>query len=331
VTEAALRLTDAAATPRDRGLDAARRWLVPVAALGCLHPAVGSATALFAGVALALVGLNGYEAQTRDWAKGLLAASVVGLGAGLDLQAVAAVGATGAALAVGSILTCLVVGRFFGRALRVDGTTGLLVTVGTAICGGSAIAAVAPTVRARGHQITAALGTVFLLNAVALVLFPWLGSFLGLSDEQFGLWAAIAIHDTSSVVGAAMTHGERALEIATTVKLARALWIVPLTLLLAWRTRRATSDGEPIRTARPWFIVGFVVVALAVTFVPALRPAGAVVGSVARRLLVVALFLVGASLSRPALRAVGARPFLQGVALWAVISVLSLGGILVLV
>ena len=190
----------------------------------------------------------------------------------------------------------------------------------------------APTVRAKGHQITAALGTVFLLNAVALVLFPWLGSKLHLDSEQFGLWAAIAIHDTSSVVGAAASHGERALEIATTVKLARALWIVPVTLGLAWHTRRREQGSEPApRAARPWFIGGFVLVAVAVTLVPALRPLGEGVAVGARRLLVVALFFIGASLSRPALRAVGARPFLQGVILWALISVLSLGAIVALV
>lgn len=304
---------------------------LPAGALVCLHPAVGSAAALGLGAALALGGLaDASRAQVA--AKHLLAVSVVGLGASLDLGEVLQVGALGAALAVGSIALCQALGALLARLLRVDPLTGLLVAVGTAICGGSAIAAVAPTVRARGHQVTAAFGTVFVLNALALVVFPAVGGGLQMSAEQFGLWSAIAIHDTSSVVGAAMSHGEKALAIATTVKLSRALWIVPLTVALAWRARRMSSaNGDGPRAARPWFIAGFVGLALLVTLVPALQPAGAVVGQIARRLMVVSLFLVGASLSREALRRVGWRPFAQGVLLWAVVAAASLGAILALV
>lgn len=305
---------------------------VPVGALVCVHPAVGSAAALGLGAVIALGGLAGDEARIQNAAKGLLALSVVGLGASLDLRDVLDVGALGASLAVASILGCLALGLLLAKVFRVDPITGLLVSAGTAICGGSAIAAVAPTVRARGHQITAALGTVFVLNAVALLVFPAVGAALRMDAEQFGLWSAIAIHDTSSVVGAAMTHGERALEIATTVKLSRALWIVPLTVILAWRARRAQPANEDApRAARPWFIAGFVGLAVLVTLVPALQPAGEAVGQVARRLMVVSLFLVGASLSRPALRAVGVRPFLQGVLLWVVVAATSLGAVLLVV
>ncbi|MBO6935461.1 MAG: putative sulfate exporter family transporter [Deltaproteobacteria bacterium] len=305
---------------------------MPVGALVCVHPAVGSAAALGLGAVIALGGLAGDEARIQNAAKGLLALSVVGLGASLDLRDVLDVGALGASLAVASILGCLALGLLLAKVFRVDPITGLLVSAGTAICGGSAIAAVAPTVRARGHQITAALGTVFVLNAVALLVFPAVGAALRMDAEQFGLWSAIAIHDTSSVVGAAMTHGERALEIATTVKLSRALWIVPLTVILAWRARRAQPANEDApRAARPWFIAGFVGLAVLVTLVPALQPAGEAVGQVARRLMVVSLFLVGASLSRPALRAVGVRPFLQGVLLWVVVAATSLGAVLLVV
>ncbi len=306
--------------------------VVPVGALVCVHPSMGSAAALGLGAALALLGLTGHEARVRNAAKGLLALSVVGLGASLDLREVLDVGALGASLAVASIAGCLALGLLLAKVFRVDAVTGLLVSAGTAICGGSAIAAVAPTVRARGHQVTAALGTVFVLNAVALLVFPAVGQALQMNAEQFGLWSAIAIHDTSSVVGAAMTHGERALEIATTVKLSRALWIVPLTVVLAWRARRTTPVNEDApQAARPWFIAGFVGLAVLVTLVPTLRPAGAAIGEVARRLMVVSLFLVGASLSRPALRAVGLRPFLQGVLLWVVVAATSLGAILLVV
>lgn len=305
--------------------------LVPAGALLCLHPAIGSAAALGLGVGLAFAGLAGDEERIQQAAKGLLALSVVGLGASLDLRDVVEVGALGAGMAAVSIVLCFGIGLGLSRLLRVDGITGLLVTCGTAICGGSAIAAVAPTVQARGHQITAALGTVFVLNAVALVLFPPVGAALGMGADQFGLWSAIAIHDTSSVVGAALTHGERALEIATTVKLTRALFIVPLTVFLAARTRRRSPAATEARPARPWFIAAFVALALLVTAVPALQPAGEVLGAGARRLLVVSLFLVGASLSRPALRRVGLRPFLQGVLLWVLIAASTLGAVLLLV
>jgi len=303
-----------------------------VGALVCLHPAMGSAAALGLGALLALTGLAGDEARVQSAAKGLLALSVVGLGASLDLREVLDVGVLGASLAVASIVGCLLLGLLLARVFRVDPVTGLLVAAGTAICGGSAIAAVAPTIRARGHQVTAAFGTVFVLNALALLVFPAIGDGLHMNAEQFGLWSAIAIHDTSSVVGAAMSHGERALEIATTVKLSRALWIVPLTVALAWRARRADPSNEDgPRAARPWFIAGFVALALLVTLQPSLQPAGEAIGAAARRLMVVSLFLVGASLSRRALRRVGLRPFLQGVFLWVVVATASLAAILLLV
>jgi len=327
-------------TPRLPGLGW-RRAVLPALGLLCLVlPGMGSVGALVLGVAVALLGLNVWEAESQALAKRLLTWSVVGLGAGLDLGAVAHVGRLGAGLAVGSIALCLVLGGLLGRLFRVDGLTSLLVTAGTAICGGSAIAAVAPTVAARAHQVTAALGTVFALNAVALLVFPLVGHALGMSAEQFGLWCAVAIHDTSSVVGAALTHGPDALEVATTVKLARALWIVPLTAGLAWHTRRrqasragAGSSNGPARgaprAARPWFILGFVALALVAHVFPSLAPVGDAVSALSRRVLVLTLFLVGAGLSREALRAAGLRPFLQGVTLWLAVSLISLGVILI--
>lgn len=298
----------------------------------CMTPLMNSGLALLAGIVVAQLGLNPWTSRTASTAKKMLALSVVGLGAGLDARAMANVGATGAALAVGSILVCLAAGAGLAKLLRVDPITGLLVAAGTAICGGSAIAAVGPTVRAREHQLAAALGTVFLLNAVALFVFPAVGEALGLDARSFGLWCALAIHDTSSVVGAAVTHGPDALEIATTVKLSRALWIIPLTAALAWRTRRrrieASAGDVQLPIARPWFILGFVLVAAAVNLFPELRMAGELVSSVSRRLLVVTLFLVGASLDRQTFRRMGVRPLLQGVALWCFVSVATLAVIL---
>lgn len=345
----AARTTPARGPARSRGAftsrarSIARRAVMPALGLACLLlPGLGSVGALALGVGVALLGLNAWEAESGRLAKRLLALSVMGLGAGLDLRAVMEVGALGAGLAVGSIVLCLALGGLLSRLLRVDALTGLLVAAGTAICGGSAIAAVAPTVRAREHQVTAALGTVFALNALALLVFPAVGRGLALSDQAFGLWCAIAIHDTSSVVGAAMTFGPDALALATTVKLARALWIVPLTAALALHTRRreraeraalgSAHDGDHAasapRAARPWFILGFLALSLLTTFVPGLAPAGELLSVGARHALVLTLFLIGAALSPHALRQVGARPFVQGALLWAVVSALSLSVIL---
>ena len=213
-----------------------------------------------------------------------------------------------------------------------DREAGLLIAIGTAICGGSAIAAAAPVLRARPHQVSVALATVFLLNAAALVLFPPIGHWAGLGQGAFGLWAALAIHDTSSVVGAGMAYGPKALAVATTVKLARALWIVPLTLGLGWlvalRRRQADPEagaGAPVK--KPWFIGGFLAMAAVVTWIPALHGAGHLVAAAAHRLLVLALFLIGAGLSRQALRDVGARPFVQGLLLWLTVASLGLAAV----
>ncbi len=209
-------------------------------------------------------------------------------------------------------------GAFLGRRLGVSRDVSLLITVGTAICGGSAIAAVAPTIRAKHHDVSMALVTVFMLNSIALFIFPVIGRHLQLGQHAFGLWCALAIHDTSSVVGAAAQYGERALEIATVTKLARALWIVPVTFAVALlRAREGQSDvSASDKPSRPWFIAGFIVMATIVTYAPQLRVFGHFVSAAAHRLLAVTLFLMGLGLSRPALRALGFRPVVQGVALW---------------
>ncbi|WP_342379861.1 putative sulfate exporter family transporter [Myxococcus stipitatus] len=306
------------------------RLLVPLGALVSLWPGVSTAVALVAGMLLALTVGNPYAALTRRATHVLLSLSVVGLGAGMDLRVVAEEGARGVLYTVVGITACLVLGALLTRWLRVSRGAGLLISIGTAICGGSAIAAVVPVLRPREEDVSIALGTVFLLNAVALFVFPVVGHAVGLDARQFGLWSALAIHDTSSVVGAAMRYGPQALEVATTVKLARALWIVPLTVALGFwirRTRHATTHGHaPAR--RPWFILGFLAVAALVTWVPALRPAGLVVTHVSQRVLVLTLFLIGAGFSRQALRSVGLKPLAQGITLWLCMASLSLGAIL---
>ena len=305
------------------------RWLLPLSAVLVLHPAVSAAMALGLGVLLAIVFGNPYKAQTCKWTHWLLQASVVALGAGIDLREVARAGLSGLLYTAGGIAGTLLAGALLGRLLRVPRDTGLLITVGTAICGGSAIAAVAPVVRAKDDEVSVSLGTVFLLNSAALLLFPPIGHLLQLSESSFGLWAAVAIHDTSSVVGAALAYGPQALTLATTVKLARALWIIPLALgialLRARREQKAGSGSAPIK--RPWFILGFLLAAALFTYLPGLRPVGGYVTVAAKRGLVLTLLLIGSNLSLPALRAVGVRPLLLGLSLWALVASVSLAAI----
>jgi uncharacterized integral membrane protein (TIGR00698 family) len=203
-----------------------------------------------------------------------------------------------------------------------------LVTVGTAICGGSAIAAVAPVIRAKSHEVSVALATVFFLNAVALFIFPSIGHRMSLDQNQFGVWSALAIHDTSSVVGASMQYGARALEVATTIKLTRALWIVPVTLAIGMMWKNESGEAGTVKARKPWFIVGFVAAAALVTWIPALTPAGKMIFYGAQRSLVVTLFFIGSGLDRTALQVVGRRPLIQGFVLWILMGSATLGAII---
>ena len=309
-------------------MKAASTLLVLVGAGLALAPFTPAAAALVGGALLALSLGNPLQSLTRTWTHRLLPMAVVGLGADMNLRAVAKAGLHGLGYTAFSIALVLALGWWLARLLKVERDAGLLISVGTAICGGSAIAAVAPVLRAREHEISVALATVFLLNAVALVIFPPIGHAAGLSQEAFGLWSALAIHDTSSVVGAGLAYGPRALEVATTVKLARALWIVPLTLGIGWvvaRRSEASPDLPPVK--KPWFIAGFLVVAALVTFVPGLHQPGHYVAVAARRVLVLTLFLIGAGLSREALRSVGFRPFMQGLVLWLIVGAAGLAAV----
>ncbi len=298
------------------------------------------------GVVMALMVGNAYAALTSHYTSRIMAYSIIGLGAGMNLETVIQAGMAGIGYTTISIAACIGAGLLIGRLLKTDREASLLITVGTAICGGSAIAAIAPVINARPAAISIALAVVFILNAVALFLFPWIGRMLDLTQYQFGLWVAIAIHDTSSVVGAAMQFGTEALETATTVKLARALWIVPLVFAVQYFYTMKVQDGTDTRTDTipsgatpsgiagttkkakrkyPWFILGFIGMAAFVTYMPALRDAGQMVAAGARQLLVFCLFLIGAGMTRATLKAVGFTALLQGVALWAVMA----GGVLV--
>jgi uncharacterized integral membrane protein (TIGR00698 family) len=314
--------TSSPSTGTMRPAPSAARVLVIGLGLLTLLPWVSAGLALLVGIAVALTIGNPFADRSRPLAQKLLTASVIGLGAGMDLAVVGRVGLHGLAYTAVGIGSALAIGTLLGRGLGVNRDVGLLVTVGTAICGGSAIAAVAPAIGARGHDVSMALVSVFLLNAVALFLFPVVGHHLHMGQDAFGLWCGLAIHDTSSVVGAAAQYGERALEVATAAKLARALWIVPVTFAIAYQRARAARAGAggvatTAKPKRPWFIAGFVAVSALVTFVPALRSAGHVVSFGAHRLLASTLFLIGLGLTRPALRSLGVRPFAQAVLLWA--------------
>jgi len=287
-----------------------------------LTPWVSPGLALLAGVLFSLFLTNPFPEQSKTWSKLLLQASVVGLGAGMNLLVVAKVGSRGVGQTLLGLTFALLLTMGLRKLLNTDATTSLLIGVGTAICGGSAIAAVAPAVGAKSHQTSVALAVVFLLNAAALFIFPQVGHWAGMDPAHFGLWSALAIHDTSSVVGASMQMGPTALAVGTTVKLTRALWIVPVALVLG-RVWKQTDGGPKGASKKPWFIAGFLAAAALATFVPHLEAPGKVVAELSRHVLVATLFLIGAGVSREALKAVGVRPLVLGVALWAVVASVS--------
>ncbi len=256
----------------------------------------------------------------------LLKASVVGLGFGMNVHSALEVGRDGLLLTAGTISIVLILGYLVGGALKIPRRLSHLTASGTSICGGSAIAAVAPAVGATQGETTLALGVIFLLNSIALLIFPPLGHLLGMSDHQFGMWCAMAIHDTSSVVGAASAYSEEALQIATTVKLARALWIIPVSILSAYLFRCKDS-----KISIPWFILYFVAAMTLNSYVPKIEVIGDFIYHISKEMLVVTLFLIGSSLSLKSMREVGVRPLALGVILWVVVSVLSLCAIFWLV
>lgn len=285
-----------------------------LAASGFVSPPV----ALVAGIVYGFTFVHPFHLEAKRLSKFLLQASVVGLGFGMDLAQVLRVGRSGFVYTACSISFAMLLGWALGLLLSVKQRTSFLITTGTAICGGSAIAAIAPITNACEEEIAVSLGTVFMLNSVALLAFPAIGAALHLSQTQFGLWAALAIHDTSSVVGASAKYGAVALAVGTTVKLARALWIVPLSIGTAFTNKSKT------RIHWPWFILFFCLAAVANTYVHALQPIYPTLKHLGIIGLTVTLFLIGTSLSKKTLQEVGVRPLLQGIILWIVVAVGSL-------
>ena len=280
---------------------------------------------LFIGLVFALLCGQAYPTFNKNVSKKLLQYSVIGLGFGMNLQASLASGKEGMLFTIISVVGTLLIGMFIGcKVLKLNRNTSYLISSGTAICGGSAIAAVGPIIKAKDTDMSMALATVFILNAIGLFLFPILGHWLELSQQDFGTWAAIAIHDTSSVVGAGAAYGEEALQVATTIKLTRALWIIPLALVTSVIFR---SEGKKISI--PWFILFFIVAMLINTYLLADFPQiGKFIAGIARKGLIITMFFIGASLSVDVIKSVGIRPLLQGILLWIIISAASLAYIL---
>jgi uncharacterized integral membrane protein (TIGR00698 family) len=298
-----------------------------LAASGVVSPAL----ALAGGMAFGFTVEHPFRAESSSLAKLLLQASVVALGFGMNLKQVVHAGRSGFVYTAVSISCAMLLGLLFGSLLKVAGRASFLISAGTAICGGSAIAAIAPITGANQEEISISMGTVFLLNSVALLVFPAIGQAFHLSQNQFGLWSALAIHDTSSVVGAAAKYGNQALEVGTTVKLARSLWIVPVSLLAAaYMARLAKGLGRAPGEARikiPWFIFLFCLAAAAGTYLPRFAAEYGTISHLGRAGLTATLFLIGTSLSKETLRQVGVRPFIQGVTLWIIVAAVSLAAI----
>lgn len=283
-------------------------------------PLVSPPIALLFGILF--VNIFGKVLETDSFVKKLLQYSIVGLGFGINLNTAIEAGSQGFLFTVSTIALVMIFGLFLAKILKIDKTIAQLISAGTAICGGSAIAAVAPILKANSKQTSVALGIVFVLNAVALFIFPEIGHFFNLTQNQFGIWSAIAIHDTSSVVGAASKYGNESLQIATTVKLARALWIIPLAFLISIFTK---SEGK---IKIPYFIGFFVLAILAGTYLPFLQNFNTIISEISRDTLKVALFLIGAGLSLQNLKNIGIKPLLLGIILWIFISSISLYAVL---
>ena len=289
-----------------------------LAASGLLSPPLALLGGLVYGLSLA----HPFHIESKSLAKFLLQASVVGLGFGMNLHEVIQAGRSGFLYTAVSITGAMLLGLGLGCLIHVSKKASFLISAGTAICGGSAIAAVGPIAGANEEEMAVSLGAVFILNSVALFLFPIIGFALHMSQTQFGLWSALAIHDTSSVVGATARYGSAALAVGTTVKLARALWIVPLSLITAVILKSKS------RIPRPWFILFFCLAALLNTLFPTFRPVFGGLNHLGKIGLTVTLFLIGTGLNKQTLSRVGFRPLLQGLALWVVVGASTLALIL---
>lgn len=289
----------------------------------CLSGFITPPIALLLGILVANISGHPWLHLNHKIIRVLLQVSVVGLGFGMNVHNALLSGKEGFILTVATLFSTIVLGIILGKWLKTDVKTSHLISCGTAICGGSAIAAITPVIKSDEKQTSVALGVIFILNSIALFVFPMVGHWLQLSQEDFGLWCALAIHDTSSVVGAANKYGAEALQIATTVKLARALWIIPIVLLTSVLFKNKTS-----KIKIPYFIGLFILAMILNTFVPQISILSPYIVAVAKIGLTVTLFFIGSGLSSSVLLAVGIKPLIQGILLWTFIASLSLLAIL---
>ena len=287
---------------------------------------VTPALALFVGLMYALIlGDVPYGKFNKKCSKYLLQAAVVGLGFGMNFEQSIQAGKDGMLLTIASVFVVMILAVFIGKKMKLDDKTSYLIGSGTAICGGSAIAAIGPVIKADDNQMAVSLGTIFMLNAIALFIFPPIGRMIGLTDAQFGTWAAIAIHDTSSVVGAGQAFSDKALEIATLVKLTRALWIIPLAIVTTFVYREKSK-----KITIPWFIFLFILAMLVNTYAGIPAEVSKWIVLIAKQGMVLTLFLIGSSLSINVVKKVGLTPVILGVVLWVIIGIVSLGAILLI-
>lgn len=296
-----------------------REVIFVLAVVLCLSPLISPPIALLMGLIIAQFIGHPYLHLNHKATHILLQVSVVGLGFGMNVTSALKAGKEGILFTIVSIIGTLVIGFFMGKFLKIEKKTSYLISTGTAICGGSAIAAISPVIKAQEKQISVALGTIFILNSAALFLFPFIGHQLNLSQSQFGMWCAIAIHDTSSVVGAASKYGPQALEIGTTVKLARALWIIPVAFLSTFIFK---SKDSKIKI--PYFIGLFVLAMIANTYIPFVQQYNHYLTNIAKAGLTLTLFLIGCGLNRKTISSVGFKPLIQGVILWVIIATAAL-------
>ena len=287
--------------------------------IACAFPQVSAPVALLSGILYAVVFGNPVVKKTQKATHILLQLSVIGLGFGMNTAVALNAGKKGLGYTIAGIMLTFLIGYILSRLIKVDKKTSYLISAGTAICGGSAIAAIAPVIEARSEDTSVALGVVFVLNSVALILFPMIGHFLGLSEARFGLWAAIAIHDTSSVVGAASHYGKEALAIATPIKLTRALWIIPVSLVSGFFFK---SEVKKLKI--PYFIFAFFGAMLCNTYFLSMHDFFQFIFQVSRQGLVITLFLIGSNITLQTMKTVGYKPFALGIILWIIISSLTL-------
>lgn len=303
-----------------------REVIFLLAVVFCLSPLISPPVALLMGLVVAQFIGHPYLHLNHKATHILLQFSVVGLGFGMNVNSAVKAGKEGILFTIISIFSTLLLGFLGGKLLKLEKKITFLIAAGTAICGGSAIAAISPVIKAEEKQISVALGTIFLLNAAALFLFPVIGNALGLSQTQFGIWCAIAIHDTSSVIGAAGKYGDHALEVATTVKLARALWILPLALFASFIFKNKKS-----KIKIPWFIGLFILAMVLNTYSVYVQQSSHYIVTISRSGLTLTLFLIGCGLSKKALQSVGLKPLVLGLVLWMLISAGSLIAVMKLI